>query len=334
MIQKEDAARLFWPYEDVHHTQGMHGGEPVRLEYGTPLPEAIVIDDPAFLSALRPHVHHRHRQFQFPVPSVRRIGLLLTALLASIIAVGVMVRWGIPTLTDTVTPWVPVSWEVALGEAALQQMVSEDQRCTDPELLKQTTLVLRRLVDPATSPYELRLTIVDSNQFNAYALPGGQIVVFRSLLQTTKSPEELASVLAHEIQHILLRHTTQSLLRDLSLAALIGAVLGDVTGLGALSIQTVHTLSTLHYNRDMEEQADTEGMRLLQRAHINPQGMIHFFETLQNREEPSGIPAYLSTHPRTEERIARLKTLLDHASDTFLRGQDEEWKQTAALCRK
>jgi beta-barrel assembly-enhancing protease len=333
-IQKEDAARLLWSYKDIHQAQGKHWGEPVRLECGCPLPEAIVINDPSFLPALRAHVHDRYRQFHFPTPTPRRIGLLSTALIASILAIVAIVRWGIPALADRATPLVPTSWEVALGKAVLEQMVSEDQRCTNGVLQKETRLLLERLVNPSTSPYELHLTIVDINEFNAYALPGGEIVVFRPLLQATTTPDELAGVLAHEVQHILLRHSTKSLLRDLSLTALIGAVLGDVTGLGALSIQTAHTLSTLHYSRDMEEQADVEGIRLLQRTSFNPSGLIRFFETLQSREKHVSIPAYLSTHPQTEERIAKLYTLLSHMPDAPASGQDEAWKQTTRLCRE
>ncbi len=332
-IQRQDGTTLLWPYGDIRQTQGEHAGEPLRFERGSPLSEALVVDEPSFLPAFRPFVEGRYRHFRFPVPVNRRVSLLGAAFLASIAAVGAIVLWGIPALADLVTPLVPISWEVALGEAALGQMVTDDQRCTNPALKKQLDLLMARLVDPSKTPYDLHLTVVDSTVFNAYALPGGEIVIFRPLLQATKNPEELAGVLAHEAQHILLRHTTKSLLRDLSLAALIGAAFGDVTGIGALAIQAARTFSTLSYSRDMEEQADLEGVRLLQQARFNPAGMIHFFETLKSQEGPVEIPGYLSTHPQTDARIAKLRTLLRQAPDAPPAVPDEEWRKTTALCR-
>lgn len=333
IIQKEEAVRLYWSYKDIQLAQGKYWGEPIRIESGSSFPQSIVIDDPSFLSAFRPYVHHRYRQFHLPARTLQRIGLLSMALVSSIVAVGVIIHWGIPTLTDRATPLVPTSWELALGKAVLEQMVTEDERCTNEVLRKETALLLAQLADHSMSPYELHLTIVDINEFNAYALPGGEIVIFRPLLQATKNPDELAGVLAHEIQHIVLRHSTKSILRDLSLAALIGAVLGDLTGLGALSIEVVGTLSTLHYSREIEEQADAEGIRLLQRTNFNPTGMVRFFETLQSREKHVSIPPYLSTHPQTEERIARLKALLNHMPKAPALGQNEGWKQITRLCR-
>ena len=333
-IHNTDGSRRFWLYENIRQTQGEHAGEPVRLEYGHPLPEALVIEDASFLSDLQILVRHRYRHFHFPVAAPRRIALLTGALFVSLAAVGALVLWGIPAFATLVTPWVPVSWETALGRTVLAQMVPNAQRCTNEVLQRQVNLLMARLVNPTKIPYELHVTIVDSHVFNAYALPGGEIVLFRPLLEATQSPEELAGVLAHEAEHILLRHTTQSLLRDLSLAALVGAAFGDVTGIGALAIQAARTLSTLHYSRDMEEQADLEGIKLLQQAHFNPAGMIQFFETLKTREGRLDVPAYLSSHPQTEQRISRLKALVHQPADSPPTSSDEVWKKTAALCRK
>lgn len=332
-FHREDGQTRFWRYDDIRQTQGEHKGEPLRLEYGASLPEALVIDDPSFIPVLRHYVEGRHQHFHFPIAIRHRVGLLGAAFAASVIAVGAIVLWVIPALADLMAPLVPIEWEVSLGKSTLRQMVSDDQRCTNLELKKQLDLLMARLVDPSKSPYELHVTVVDSPLYNAYALPGGEIVIFRPLLQGTKNPEELAGVLAHEAQHVLLRHTTKSLLRDLSLAALIGAAFGDVTGIGALSIQAARTLSTLNYSRDMEEQADLEGVRLLQQARFNPAGMVHFFETLKGRERGVEIPGYLSTHPQTDERIAKLKTLLRMAPASPPAVPDEEWQKMTAVCR-
>jgi predicted Zn-dependent protease len=202
-------------------------------------------------------------------------------------------------------------------------------------------LVIRLVAASPASPYAFQIAIVDSPGFNAFAAPGGQIVIHRKLLMSTETPEELAGVLAHEMQHVLQRHATKALIRDLSLAAIADAVFGDVIVIGAFAVQGARTLTTLHYSRESEEEADREGMRLLQTARINPAGMIRFFETLKAQTGEAEPPAYLSTHPETDVRIARLKAL---AAELGRRGTDlksvpiplladVKWDEVKKLCR-
>jgi len=154
------------------------------------------------------------------------------------------------------------------------------------------------------------------------------------MLQTAERPEELAGVLAHEMQHIYRRHAMKALVRDLSIAAIVGAVFGDITGIGALAVAAGRTLTTLHYSRETETEADREGLRLLQAARIEPAGMVRFFETLKKHTGDAGLPAYLSTHPDTEQRLAEMKALaaaMPVQSEPLL--ADVKWDEVRKLCR-
>ncbi|MGH7753508.1 MAG: M48 family metallopeptidase, partial [Gemmatimonadales bacterium] len=140
----------------------------------------------------------------------------------------------------------------------------------------------------------------------AFAAPGGHIVIFRGLLDKTPTPEALAGVIAHEMQHVIQRHGTRNLIRALSLRALIAMISGD-GGLGRV-LETGGALAGLRYSRADEASADLEGLRQLAAARIDPQGLITFMETLLRQEgDLAGPLVYLSNHPATADRLAVLR---------------------------
>src|SRR5260370_1392343 len=133
---------------------------------------------------------------------------------------------------------------------------------------------------PPGAPYTFRVYIVDVPVFNAFAAPGGTGVVFRGLLERTDSPEQLAGVLAHELQHVVQRHSTRAIVQHTSSGLLIAALTGDVTGPLAYGLEAARVLGQLRYSRDAEEEADTEGLKMLLAARVDPAGMIAFFKAL------------------------------------------------------
>jgi predicted Zn-dependent protease len=197
-------------------------------------------------------------------------------------------------------------------------------------------MVVTRLESSAAAqPYKFHVVVLDRPIFNAFAAPGGYVVILQPLLKATKTPEELAGVLAHEMQHIIQRHAMKTLVRDLSMGFMVGAILGDVSGIGAFGVQAARTLTTLNYSRDTEEQADRTGMQLLKAAHIDSAGMVSFFTTLKTKEGGIVPPAYLSTHPDTAARIAALKTLVATQGTLKLEPllPHIKWDDVKKLCR-
>ncbi len=334
-LHMADGTRAFWPYGDITQTQGSYANEPVRLERGSPIPEAVIVEDPAFLEALQRITNEHTRQFAGPQPRARLVRLIALAGAASLALIAGMILWGIPALAELVTPLIPTSWETALGESVAQQLAPANRRCTDSRLQDSVDGIMARLAAARPdSPYRFHVTVVDEPVFNALAAPGGRIVIFRTMLQSTENPEELAGVLAHEMQHIYRRHAMKALVRDLSIAAIVGAVFGDITGIGALAVTAGRTLTTLHYSRDTEMEADREGLALLQAARIDPMGMVRFFETLKQHTGGAGFPASLSTHPDTDTRLAEMTTM---ATATPVQSEpllaDVKWDEVRNLCR-
>ena len=145
---------------------------------------------------------------------------------------------------------------------------------------------------------------------NALAAPGGYIVLMRGLLEQTNSPEELAGVLAHELQHVRRRHATRILIQQASMGLLLAAMTGNTSAATSYGLETARTFGILHYSRRIEEEADEDGMRMILDARVDPNGIIKFFDTLKKKSaEIPSVFKYLSTHPNTEERIQKLRAM-------------------------
>ena len=323
-----------WPYREIRQTQGFYEGEEVRLERGGALPEALIISDAAFLQSLHQAAPHMSSRFHDPADRGRRLRLVIVAGGAIIAITATLYLWGIPLLAAFVAPRVPVAWEESLGRAVVDQLAPAGQRCVDPRRQPALDAIVTRLVAAAPpSPYTFRLVVVDRPQVNALAAPGGHIVVFSGLLVRTRTPDELAGVLAHEIQHVLHRHTTRALVQHTSTGLLLAALTGDMTGPLAYALEGARVLGQLQYSRHAEEEADWEGMRLLLAARVAPAGMLAFLDDIATEGQPRSARAYLSTHPHTRERIARLRELAAGAgAPPVPLLPDQDWSDVKKLC--
>jgi predicted Zn-dependent protease len=191
-------------------------------------------------------------------------------------------------------------------------LAPESRRVDDPALDAVIDRIVTRLDAHAPEhPYTFRVTIVRSDEVNALAAPGGELVFYTGLIAKTRSPEELAGVMAHEMQHVLQRHSTKAILRRMSTGALLAFFVGDAGALTGV-VDAARELGDLAYGRSDELEADREGLELLRSAGIDPRAMVTMFETLA-ANEPNTPRAfrYLSTHPGTAERIRRMSEKLD-----------------------
>lgn len=314
-IAMDGGEALWWPYSEVRQTQGFYDGEQVRLERGGDIAETLLIEGPAFLSHLRHATPELGWRFHDPTWRGMRLNFTLAAAVAVVGITLALYLWGIPGLASLVAPRIPVAWEEKLGLSIVEHLAPPRARCTDPTRIRRLDEIHARLTAPLSNPpYAFRVLVVNTPAVNALAAPGGYVVIFRGLLEQTQTPEELAGVMAHELQHILRRHTTKALLQHASMGLLLAALTGDASGLMTYGLEGARTLGRLRYSRQHEEEADAEGIRMLLAAGIDPQGMAAFFARLQQREEKSlSVPPYFSTHPPTAERVRRLQVLAGEA---------------------
>ena len=233
-------------------------------------------------------------------------------------------------LADQMVEKIPIEWEVTVGQSILKMLPVAQK--PDPEVLKvlQDTVDFLKQSLPG-NPYDLKVYILPVEQVNALALPGGPIVIFEGLIDKAESPEELAGVLAHEIQHILLRHSTRGILRNMAESMLVTIFLGDMNSVMEGIVQLAGQLETLGLSREMEAEADQKGMELILAANIDPHGMIRIFKKLMQEDfsqkklpkgkpvsEENDLSSYFSTHPSGQNRLARLeKQMNPHANKTW-----------------
>ncbi len=231
---------------------------------------------------------------------------ILLVALGSLVGLILLLWLGSDTLVQMAVNRIPPEWEQPIGEAARSQFLAGQSVVKEGPAVAAVQEITARLADAASgNPYKFEVTVVRSDVVNAFALPGGYVVVFTGLLKKAESPEEVAGVLAHELNHVLLRHGLERIVKTAGLVAVVTIVVGDQQGLVGLAKRLGVELLTLKFGREQETQADLQGLHLLHRAKIAPDGMIRFFERLSESDKLQ--VEILSTHPMSAGRAERLK---------------------------
>ncbi len=334
-ISTESGTTHWWPYHEIRQTQGFYNGEPVRLERGESICEVLLVPSAQFFEALNHVVPTQAVQFHGPGRRSRRITIILLCAIGTIGIVVFLYFLGIPAIASRAAPYVPASWEERLGQAVVEHLAPSDRRCHD----ETRVLAIEKITQILTSSlskkrYAFRVIVMNDPRVNAYAAPGGYIVISRGLLEMVETPEELAGVLAHELQHIIHQHVTCALLQHASIRLLLAAMAGDANSAMSFGLESARFLATLRYSREHEEEADREAMKMVLSARIDPRGMITIFEKLKKEAKRSlRVPTYLSTHPNIESRIKLFKSLADqsHIVPVALI-EGDEWSDIRRLC--
>ena len=257
-----------------------------------------------------------------------------------IIAIPLLIVMQMDGISATVAEHVPPEWEEELGETAFAQYQRGQQFMEDAQakelLAPLTTPLLEALNDER---FEYRFYISGDDVVNAFALPGGYIVINSGLILKADSAEELLGVVAHEIAHVSEQHSIRSIIGTAGVYITISAVLGDMSGIFAILADAAPFLIRQSYSRGFESEADEIGLALLHDAQINPQGLVTFFEKLMeieaeqkedmgeeyNNETVQSTLAFLSTHPATEDRIEHLEKRIAQLPHQRHRDFDQEF---------
>jgi len=197
---------------------------------------------------------------------------------------------------------IPVAHEARLGDLVLAQTRLQMKLVENGPDVAAIRTIGSKLT--AGSVHRYRWFVAERPDVNAFAAPGGVVVVFRGLLNAVGSPEELAGVLAHEVAHGELRHSLQGMVKSLGLRAAVSIAFGDISD--TVFTDAATRLTELRFSRDAEREADANGLQRLVAARISPEGMVRFYERLAS-EKRASPPALLSTHPASGERLEWLR---------------------------
>ncbi len=211
-------------------------------------------------------------------------------------------------IVESLATSIPVSWEQEVSEPMLESALAGKNVVEDPNIIDQLDQITSPLVAAVEDKdFKFSFTIVEDPTLNAYALPGGSIVIHSGLILEADHVNEVAGVLAHEISHVTRRHHVRGMVDKLGLFMLIRAFLGDASFVAEISAYGA-TLESLKYSRDYELEADESGWNLMLKANLDPTGMIDFFHKLQHQHgDMPGVASFMSTHPATGDRIEILE---------------------------
>ncbi|NLS96763.1 MAG: M48 family metallopeptidase [Planctomycetaceae bacterium] len=239
----------------------------------------------------------------------RRGSLIAAAVLVAIVLLVVGGYFGVRAGARAAVRAVPTSVDREIGAMAFESMELGGPELDDPAVAEALQSMIDRLAPHAAlNGMEFEVHVVDSPMVNAFALPGGKIVVYTGLVAQAAEPEQVAGVLAHEMAHVTLRHGLHRIGQALGLAAAVNLLLGDTGGLVAKGSDLFQLASINSYSRDQENAADAEGARMLHAAGMDPMALTRFLEALKEEKgDLPGVVSWMGTHPRHEERIEAIR---------------------------
>lgn len=291
--------RFQWPLEH----KGMEwerSSSLLRLSFGEHPRRVLLIREELFIKSFVLRMHYTGRQGAYDrVLSFARSGPVLFFL--GVIALLVCAYlWLLPWTAERLAMVVPREVDQRIGETAFQQMalaMTIDKERS--EALQEFGGMLK-----LSAHHEPVYHVVTEDQVNAFALPGGHIVVFTGILGKMDSADELAALLAHEATHVEERHSTRMMARSMAGYLFLSLLIGDVNAVVAVVAENANALRNLGYGRGLESEADAVGQERLLANGVDPHAMVKLLELLEREamEMPEQL-AFLSSHPLTKERI-------------------------------
>lgn len=281
-----------------------------------------------------PALAHKHRQERGR--QIRIVGLATLAVISVVVAY----IFGVPLIARNIVTLVPPAWEAQLGETAVAQIESTLREeagfeiCDpDPDSLANRAIrrFAERAVDGTGSPFVPDIQVVRTAVPNAFALPGGHSFYFSALLEQTRTPDEFAGVMAHELGHVVHRHGMEQLVSTSATGLLIGFILGDMTGLsvaGGIGAALIDS----RFSREAEREADRFAADVARRMAFQPAGLTNLLERVAGDDSMSRTFALLSTHPLTSERRAALESFTVTDPSLSPAFTAEEWTAIKSMC--
>lgn len=305
LVVEHGGERFTWPLEHAG-MQWERTRDTLRITFGEFPRRVLIVRDPLFIRSFVLRMRYTGRQGVYDrMLGLARSGPVLFFLGVAVLLVASYV-WLLPWAAEGVAMLMPRTVDRQLGEAAWGTMVHS----LDEDTARSRTLQRFGEALQLSPDHPLTFHVVDDEQVNAFALPGGHIVVFTGILERMDRPEELAALLAHEGTHVQERHSTRMLMRQLASYVFLSLIIGDASAIAAVVAEHADNVRNLSYSRGLEADADRHGMERMHARGVDPHGMVDLLKLLQ--EEAVDMPAameFLSSHPLTAERVAEAERL-------------------------
>lgn len=253
-----------------------------------------------------------------------------TAILAAC-GLAALMWFAIPALADRIAPLVPESLDKRIGQVADKEARAQFPGgvCSTPEGDAALGRLASRLKDAAGAPLDVRVSVLSSFIPNAFALPGGQVYMLRGLIESARSPDEIAGVLAHEFGHVAHRDGLRAAIKQGGAALALGLVFGDMFGVAAIATAARASLSAA-YSREDELQADDFAVALLARVGRSARPLGEFLTRVSADDRLKAF-AFLLDHPLSAARLARIARDDAPATGAPLMLEDD-WRALRSIC--
>ena len=337
----EDGALLARASLDRVRALDRRGDEWVRLALAEEDARRLVLEGREAVTALAaaaPDVKLR-RAFSRDVKQIALWGGGAAASIALLLLV--VLPWAV----DRASPLIPDSFLDQLGRAVEQEVVAAvgvgpdgapvdeagEAYCRDTPAQIQLARLAADLAEAVGATAPRGLAVIRSDAANALALPGGRILILSPLLEMSDGPNGFAAVLAHEIGHLREHHPTRAAMHAIGVGALIGLLIGDVSG-GTVFVTAVEAGLTNRYSREKEREADAIALEAMERLGYDVQpfaDMLDQFAALEAESGADEIPGFLSTHPDTAARSADVRARGRGGADAL---DAEAWRAIREMC--
>ena len=297
-------------------------------------PARLIVSDPdavAWIRKTRPNLKRADVRAGTGKRIARNVALAVGAVVVMLFVI-------LPAMANTLARIIPLEREIAFGKSVTAQMERflggtevGALHCTNDAGKAALDAMVARLIDGQEIGYDLDVVVFDHPMVNAFAAPGGQVVLLRGLIDDASGPDAVAGVLAHEIGHVVNRDATRASLRTVGSAGLLSLLIGDVTG-GAIMVAVGEQVMNTAYSREAETAADTFALDMLNDAAISSEGMGSFFDHVEELQGDFTLPEYLSTHPNTAARGERARENAEAQSETSPALSDGQWAALQGIC--
>jgi predicted Zn-dependent protease len=229
----------------------------------------------------------------------------LKVLLVLIILAVLFYFYGVPWLAGKMANRFPIEYEKKLGAQMYNAIKGSFQ--IDEKRTAYVNDFFRQMNIP--SNYDIQITVVKSDVANAFAMPGGHIVIYDKVLNGMSSYEELAALLSHEFTHIENRHSLRSIFRQYSSQIFLSLLFGNLDAASSVLVGNADGLKGLSYSRSLETEADENGAALLAQRKIDCQGFVRLFQLLKKETAGAHTPELINSHPNLDNRITHIGEL-------------------------
>jgi beta-barrel assembly-enhancing protease len=321
---------IFWDLSQINQPDFVGGSN--IFKYGDFPQQTLECANPNLKGILRakyPHLKFFGSASSWAIST--SLGLISLIALGIVFLGFVFYKYALPPIAEAFAEKVPMEYEQKWGDSMLKNIIDPEKKMGDLSFEKNENMSkisnnFARNID-FRSPYKINITVVKSDQVNAFALPGGNVVVFDALLKKMTTKEQFAALLGHEVAHVNRKHSLKNIFRSLSGYLFISLITSDINGISTVLFENANSIYNLSYSRKLEAEADTYSVKTMQQNKLDTKGLFDLFSILESASklEPYEI---LSSHPLTRDRKAFAKKFIIQGK-TYTQNEALEniWKQ-------